>query len=172
MRCGSEPAPKSTPKVCTRDFWPDLQPGPSRLLSSRAESGSLAPPSIRLHLLYLMILTVRSSSDTPRLHAYSPESSQFARPFRFAWNLMIIIRFRFQGQRERRWHTCCGRHRQGTTSRSPIRSVLAAKSLESCVREGNGMARIDVDDLRDYLLDYCGTAAFRVSRGACRRGRD
>lgn len=31
------------------------------------------------------------------------------------------------------------------------------------------MARIDVDDLRDYLLDYCGTAAFRVSRGACRR---
>lgn len=22
------------------------------------------------------------------------------------------------------------------------------------------MARIDVDDLRDYLLDYCGTAAF------------
>lgn len=30
------------------------------------------------------------------------------------------------------------------------------------------MARIDVDDLRDYLLDYCGTAAFRVSRGACR----
>ena len=34
------------------------------------------------------------------------------------------------------------------------------------------MARIDVDDLRDYLLDYCGTAVFRVSRGACRRGRD
>lgn len=79
LRCGSESAPKSTPKVCTRDFWPDLQPGPSRLLSSRAESGLFAPPSIRLHLLYLMVLTVRSSSDTPRLHAYSPESSQLAR---------------------------------------------------------------------------------------------
>lgn len=41
-----------------------------------------------------------------------------------------------------------------------IASMALRLMLAECAREETSMAKIDTDELRDYLKDYCGTAAF------------
>ena len=41
-----------------------------------------------------------------------------------------------------------------------IASMALCLMLAECAREETNMAKIDTDELRDYLEDYCGTAAF------------
>ena len=41
-----------------------------------------------------------------------------------------------------------------------IASMALCLMLAECAREETSMAKIDTDELRDYLEDYCGTAAF------------